>query len=253
MVIWFRHADIPLNDLFERPQLGQMYRDASSATNRFPDVWVIQAYSGSPARKQAAWFAQAAASLHRSRALSDTIGTDHDTLMFARWIDRPGGVALREEMARSQAWADSALVAARSRPPRVPITRPFGAEELEIDRDSLLFYVEALQDTGYYSIGGCDEVQTTVWNASEKLGGMGPGVVPVLVDRIEDPDPFVRERVQEALLLATQDETIMARTGDDYIKFYDQPDTPPAEVVKAWWRKYHKFWAPSDSSRTGDR
>jgi hypothetical protein len=252
-VLRFQHPDVPRNDAFERPQLGQMYKEASAATRCYPDVWVIQAYSSSTARKQAAWFAQSAASLHRSRALSDTIRTDRDTLMFARWIDRPGGVALREEMARSQAWADSVLVAARSRPSRVPITRPFSTEDLQIDRDTLLFYVAALQDTSYYSVGGCDEVQTAFWNASERLGRMGPGVVPVLVDRVEDPDPFVRERVQEALLLATQDERIMTRTGDDYIKFYDQPGTPPAEVVKAWWSKYHNFWGRSDTSRTGDR
>lgn len=252
-VLRFRHPDVPRNDAFERPQLGQMYKEASAATRRYPDVWVIQAYSNSPARKQAAWFARSAASLHRSRASSDTIRTDRDTLMSARWIDRPGGVALREEMARSQVWADSVLAAARSRPPRVPITRPFSTEELQIDRDTLRFYVAALRDTSYYSIGGCDEVQTTFWNASERLGGMGPGVVPVLVDRSEDPDAFVRERVQEALLLATQDERIMTRTGDDYIKFYDQPGTPPAEVVRAWWNKYRRFWAPSDTPRTGGR
>lgn len=58
---------------------------------------------------------------------------------------------------------------------------------------------------------------------------------------------------QEALLLATQDERIMIRTGDDYIKFYDQPGTPPSEVVRAWWMKYRRLWAPSDTSRTGDR
>jgi hypothetical protein len=252
-VIRFWHPDVPRSDSFERPQLGQMYKAASAATGRYADVWVIQSKTLSPARKRAAWFAQSAASLHRSRALSDTLRTDRDTLMFARWVDRPGGIALREDMARSQLWADSALAAARSRPQRAPLNQPFSLEELRIDRDTLLYYVAKLPDTSYYSIGGCDEVQTIFWNASERLGAMGPGVVPVLVDRIDDPDPFVRERIQDALLLATQNDGIMIRTGDDYIKFYDQPATSPSEVVQAWWNKYRRFWAPPDTSQTDDR
>ena len=79
---------------------------------------------------------------------------------------------------------------------------------------------------------------------------MGPGVVPVLVGRIADANPFVRERVQEALLLATQDERIMARSGGEYIKFYDQSDPPP-EVVKAWWAKFGHFWVSADTSLPG--
>lgn len=156
-------------------------------------------------------------------------------------------------MTRAQAWAESVRTAVLSRPPPVPVTRPFTPAELEIDPDTLSFYVAKLSDTSYYSIGGCSDVQTMFWGASETLGHMGPGVVPALVGNIDDPDPFVRERVQDALLFATQDERILIRTGGDYIKFYDQPSTPASEVVKTWWAKYRRFWVSADTTKTDDR
>lgn len=92
--------------------------------------------------------------------------------------------------------------------------------------------------------------QSTIsWNASEKLGQMGPGVVPVLVPRIADPNRFVRERVQDALLFATQDERILARTVGDYLKFYEQPARSPQEIVEAWWKKFGRYWTLADTTR----
>jgi hypothetical protein len=134
-------------------------------------------------------------------------------------------------------------------PKPIPITRPFHRSELAVDADTVSFYVARLADTSFYSIGGCSEVETASWNASERLGQLGPGVVPVLVARVSDPNPFVRERVQDALLCATQDERILARTGGDYLKFYDQPDRSPSEVVEVWWKKFGYFWTAADSTR----
>src|SRR6266850_1835341 len=136
-------------------------------------------------------------------------------------------------MRRAQAYADSVL--AGGIPKLIPITRPFTPSELQIDPDMLSFYVARLADTSFYSIGGCSDVEIVVWDASEKLGQMGPGVVPVLVKRIADPDPFVRERVQDALLIATQDERILARTDGEYLRFYGQPAKSSSDIVGAWW------------------
>lgn len=249
-VIPFPHPDVPGH---EAPQLGQMYREAAAATRPFPDVWVIGTQSESSARRREVAFARAAASSNRRPVLNDTLHTDRGTLVLTRWVDQPGGAAWREEMARSQAWAESVIAVARSKPPPTLITNPFRPEELRIERDTLSFYVAKLRDTSYYSIGGCSDVEIVVWEASERLGAMGPGVVPALVDRMGDPDAFVRERVQDALLLATQNEQVLARIGDDYLKFYDQPDTPPTEVVRKWWAKYRHFWVPADTARPRSR
>jgi hypothetical protein len=247
-VVPFQHPEVPQNDVFVRPQLGRMYREASAATEGYPDLWVVGRRSSSPARKLAARFADMAASMLRRPVLRDSIATSRGMLEFSRWVDRPAGVAQRVEMARAQAWAESVMAVGIPKP--TPITRPFSADELRIDSDTLSYYISKLPDTSFYSIGGCSEVEITNWTASERLGSMGPGVVPVLVGRIADANPFVRERVQEALLLATQDERIMARSGGEYIKFYDQPDPPP-EVVKAWWTKFGHFWVPPDTLRPG--
>jgi hypothetical protein len=106
-----------------------------------------------------------------------------------------------------------------------------------------------LADTSFYSIGGCSDVELVFWTASEYLGQLGPPVVPALLERIADPDPFVRERVQDALCRATQDERILARTDGEYLKFYDQPEGSAPEVVWAWWAKFGHFWAQTDSTR----
>ena len=150
-------------------------------------------------------------------------------------------------MSRAQAHADSVL--ARGIPKPIPITRPFTPSELDVNPDTLSFYVAMLADTSFYSIGGCSDVEIVVWDASERLGQLGPGVVPALVERIADPNPFVRERVEYALLLATQDERIMARTNGEYLKFYDQPASSSRDIVGAWWAKFSHYWVPADSTR----
>jgi hypothetical protein len=134
-------------------------------------------------------------------------------------------------------------------PKPVPITRPFDPSELKLDPDTLAFYAARLADTSLYSIGGCSDVEIVSWTASEYLGHLGPGVVPVLVERISDPNPFVRERIHEALCIATNDERILARTYGEYVKFYDQPEGSGREIVGAWWAKFGHFWVSADSSR----
>lgn len=238
--------DVPNHGEYGRAPLGRMYDEASTLTSSRPDVWVVGRRSGSRSREHAARFVDVAASMHRRRVLRDSLKTPQGTVKIERWVDRPGGTAQRAEMRLAQAYADSVMAAGIPGP--TPITRPFTHDELQIDPDTLSLYVAKLADTSFYSIGGCSEVEIVFWTASERLARLGPGVVPVLVERIADPNPFVRERVQEALLLATQDESILARTGGEYLKFYDQPGPPP-DVVGAWWARFGHFWVPADGTR----
>jgi hypothetical protein len=223
-----------------------MFREASIATMNHTEVWVVGS-SVPNAMRRAAKFADMAARVSRRRVLSDSIRTSRGVVTFSRWVDLQGGLAQRTEMRRAFAYAESVL--ARGIPKPVPITRPFTSAELAVDPDTVSLYVAHLADTSFYSIGGCSEVETVFWYASERLGQLGPGVVPVLVRRVADPDPFVRERVQYALLLSTQDERILARTGGDYLKFYDQPERSPSDIVEAWWTRFAHFWTPADSTR----
>lgn len=246
-VVPFKYPDVQGGDAIAPQQLGQLYREASIALERFSDVWVVGRPLKSSQQTRVARFAEMAASAFRSRVLRDTSKAPGGSMTVSRWLDRPGGVAERLRMRRSMAYADSVIAAGP--PKRVPITRPFSASELAVDPDTLALYLTKLPDTTYYSIGGCSEVELVFWNASERLGQLGPGVVPALVTRNADPNPFVRERVQDALLLVTQDERIMARTNGEYLKFYDQPAASSASVVNAWWAKFGHFWASADSTR----
>jgi hypothetical protein len=227
--------------------MGQMFRETSAATTKYTDVWVVGSSADLKTSKRAGAVAEMAARMSRTRVLRDSVKTSPGTVIFTHWVDFPGGVAQRAETRRALAAADSAL--ARGVPKRVPITTPFTRSDLALDRDTVAYYVGQLADTSFYTIGGCSEVEIVVWSACEKLGQMGPGVVPMLVRRIADPNPFVRERVQEALLLATQDERILARTGGDYLKFYDQPSRSPSDIVQVWWQKFGHYWTQADSTR----
>jgi len=246
-VVPFRHPDVPLHDAFLPAQLGDMYREASAATESRTDVWVVGRLAGPTGRRRAARFADNAASMIRRPVLRDSLKTARGMVTISRWVDRPGGAARRAEMRRGQEYADSVL--ARGIPKPTPITRPFTSSELRIDPDTLSYFVARLADTSFYTIGGCSEAEIVMWDASERLGRLGPGVVPVLVGRITDPNPFVRERIQEALLHATQDDGILARTNGEYLKFYDQPEGSAPEIVRAWWTKFAHYWVPADSTR----
>jgi hypothetical protein len=246
-VVPFRHPDVPNNDAFGPPQLGQMFREASAATEARPELWVVGRTMGSTARTRAARFAEQAASQARRRVLRDSVKTPLGTVQISYWVDRPGGVAERVGIRESLAYAESVM--ARGIPKPTPITDPFTLSELKTDPDTLSLYVDRLADTTFYSIGGCSDVEIVFWNASERLGQLGPGVLPVLVERMTDHNPFVRERVQDALRHATQDERILARTNGEYLKFYDQPAGSSREIVAAWWTKFGHFWVPADSTR----
>ena len=140
-------------------------------------------------------------------------------------------------------WADSVIAAGP--PKRVPITVPFSRNELTMDPDTLACSMARLPDTSFYHLT-VDEL--VMWDATERLGRMGPGVVPILIERIDDTDSFVRERVQEALSSATQDERILARTDGEYLRFYDNP-APPSEISRNWWVRFGRFWALADTVR----
>jgi hypothetical protein len=234
-------------DADTRSQLRQIYRAASEATEGCTEVWVVGMRPDSPGRKRAALSARGVASMLRRLVLRDSLVTSHGTIVFSRWVDQPAGVARRAENARAMVWADSVIAAGP--PKRTPITVPFSRSDLSVDPDTLAFFMAKLPDTSFYHLSG-DEL--VMWDASERLGRLGPGIVPALIARIDDPDPFVRERVEEALSSATQDERILARTDGQYLRFYDNPASPD-EVVRAWWAKFGRFWASADRSLPGKR
>ena len=250
-VIPFWEPQDPRYDAIAPAQAGKMYRNASAKTMNDTDVWVVainRAFGPSGLRRAYA-FANAAAQVARTRVSRDSLKTSRGTVNFSRWVDLPGGVARRTQMSLDLVYADSVMARARSTPKPAPITRPFTHAELAVDGDRASYYLSRLADTTFYSIGGCSQVELVFWDASEKLGQMGPGIVPVLVQRVADPDSFVRERVQEALLYATQDERVLARTGGDYLKFYGQPARSPIDIAEVWWKKFGHFWTRADSTR----
>jgi hypothetical protein len=236
--------EAPGTEGLTRVELGRIYHQVSAATMTSTEVWVVGKTNEQSVR--AARLADSAARMSRHQVLRDSLETSRGTLMFSRWVDLPGGVSQRIRIHHELELGDSIMA---HTPKRALITRPFTRSELAVDDDTVSYYVAHLADTSFYSIGGCPDVELVNWNASERLGRMGPGIVPVLIERVADPNPFVRERVQDALLFATQNESILARTEGEYLKFYGQPGRPPIDIVDDWWRRFGHFWTPADSTR----
>ncbi|NOT32655.1 MAG: hypothetical protein HOP12_00620 [Candidatus Eisenbacteria bacterium] len=242
-VVPFRHPDVPFHDDYRPLQLGGMYRQATVSTLGFRDVWVVVRSPNSAIRKRAVRFAEQAGGWLRQLETRDSLDSFQGKLRFTHWTNRPSGTADRAEMEAGMRWADSVL--ALGPPRRERISRPFTRDELFVNPETLAVYLALLADTSFYSIGGCGEIEIQFWNASERLGQLGPGVVPVLIDRITDPDEHVRDRAREALLLATQDDRILARTGGEYLELH-QPRAESRASAQEWWTRYRGFWTPAE-------
>jgi len=66
------------------------------------------------------------------------------------------------------------------------------------------------------------------------------------MSRVDARDAHERMLVHYALLLASQDESILARTGGIYVNPESVLDGAPhdrnAAIARAWWTKHRHFW-----------
>jgi hypothetical protein len=115
-----------------------------------------------------------------------------------------------------------------------------------VDRDTLALYLGRLGDRSFYRHYGDEDEPGTLWIAAERLGQLGPGVIPALMARVDAPDEHERMLVHFALMLASHDEAILARTGGEYADpegvLEGAPHDRNAAIARAWWAKHRHFW-----------
>lgn len=101
------------------------------------------------------------------------------------------------------------------------------------------YYMDKLSDPTFTSIYNTDYIYYT---AAEQLGQIGKMAIPPLISRLDTTNDYERALVLYALLLASQDESVKAFVGDDYLHTHLDFDARnhPQQVKLAldWWEKY---------------
>src|SRR5690625_8026986 len=76
------------------------------------------------------------------------------------------------------------------------------------------YYISKLPDRTFVDTYGGEEHPRTWYTAAEALGAMGTIAIPALIDRLDTSDPYELKLALYALMLASQDPKLMAKTED---------------------------------------
>ncbi|MBE6023915.1 MAG: hypothetical protein E7231_11920 [Cellulosilyticum sp.] len=105
------------------------------------------------------------------------------------------------------------------------------------------YYIDKLSDSTYIHTYNGSYIYYT---AAENLGQIGKAAIPKLIKQLDTSDDYTRTLVLYALLLASQDDTVKAFAGNDYIKVnldFDVKSHPQAiETARIWWDKYQSYF-----------
>jgi hypothetical protein len=249
-VVAYAHPEVPFHDAWTPEQLVEMFRAAQDSTRGPGDVWIVVRSPNSGARRQVMRMAAASVAPAREPGPRDSLLSVQGPLRFRLWRDLPEGARRRAAMVGDLM---EAAEGAPSREAQRPvITAPFTRAELAANSDSIRFYVGKLRDPAFVEIFEHDGDQRRWYTAAEKLGSYGAASVPALMARLESDSDFERMQVVYALLLATQDERVLARTGGEYVNpgmVLDGSDSRRgAAVARAWWQEHGHFWTDAGVS-----
>lgn len=118
-------------------------------------------------------------------------------------------------------------------------------EQQTIELETYLtdYYIDKLSDPTYTDIYNEEYIYYT---AAENLGQIGKPAIPKLISRLQTPDDYERALVLYALLLASQDDSVQAFVGNDYINInldFDARNHPKqVKIAYDWWDKYKSYF-----------
>lgn len=118
-------------------------------------------------------------------------------------------------------------------------------EQQTIELETYLtdYYIDKLSDPTYTDIYNEEYIYYT---AAENLGQIGKPAIPKLISRLQTPDDYERALVLYALLLASQDDSVQAFAGNNYIDVnldFDARNHPEkVKIAYNWWDKYKSYF-----------
>ena len=148
--------------------------------------------------------------------------------------------ALEDAQRQSSAGRASAIVST-TRHDRFWVPPHFASQE-----DEAHYYVSRLADRRFIDVYG-DKEHPRVWYiAAERLGQIGEPAIPLLYARIETEDEYELMLVLYALQLATQDSSLLAETGGDYVRLTTslqaEANAENRQIALAWWQRQGWRW-----------
>ncbi|MFI5372763.1 MAG: glycosyltransferase family 39 protein [Candidatus Eisenbacteria bacterium] len=228
--------EAPFQDPTTREQIQWIGRTLADSTARFSEVWLVTRNPDSRMQRWVALIAQVTALHGRERMEEDSLVSVGGPVRWSRFRDRTDALSRLVQRQRMGL-------------PLTPQTdAPLPTELMRRHAAEIKALIRKLQDRSLVEFQVTDEVDTNPWYPiPERLGQLGAAAVPALIERLDTRDAFERMQVIYALLIATQDSEVMARTGDHYFNPVGtvlDSDAAIAQVEQArrWWAKYGYVW-----------
>ncbi|WP_244270872.1 HEAT repeat domain-containing protein [Thioalkalivibrio sp. ALJ1] len=112
--------------------------------------------------------------------------------------------------------------------------------------DKIHYYLERLSDRNYTETYGGEEHARTWYAAAEELGGIGEPAVLHLVQYLDSNDPWELKLALYALMLASQDPAVTARTNGDYVRLGtvldENENAANRAIARDWWQRWSHLW-----------
>lgn len=116
--------------------------------------------------------------------------------------------------------------------------------------DSLHFYLNKLPDKDFIEYYGGEEHPRVWYRAAEELGRIGWAAIPLLIERLDSPDPYEVMLALYALMLASQDFEVIAETDGEYIQLgtvlTESTNESNRKIALDWWDTYGYLWVEAE-------
>ncbi len=111
---------------------------------------------------------------------------------------------------------------------------------------AVAYYIAKLPDRDYVETYGDADNPRPWYTAAEALGEIGKPAIPALVARLDSDDDYELMLALYAMMLASQDPTLQAETGGDFLRLSTvlSEETNPANrrLALMWWQRYRHLW-----------
>ena len=112
--------------------------------------------------------------------------------------------------------------------------------------DEMRYYLDRLSDREFVETYGGEEHPRIWYTAAEALGRVGAPAVPHLVQYLDSDDPWELKLALYALMLASQDPAVTARTGGEYIRLGtvldERENAANRAIARDWWERWGHLW-----------
>ncbi|QTF94538.1 MAG: hypothetical protein J5F18_19305 [Halomonas sp. BM-2019] len=131
--------------------------------------------------------------------------------------------------------------------PRVPVPDRHWLPPLFTGvEDEVHYFISRLADRRFVDTYGGAEHPRPWYIAAERLGQIGEPAIPLLVSRLDTADEYELMLALYALMLASQDPRLMARTGGDYVELgrvlSEESNAENRAAAEAWWQRHGWRW-----------